>query len=218
MNKVTTINLNGRAYQLEERGYDALHTYLSTAAAKLHGNPDKDEIMADFEQAIADKFDKKLSASKNVVLEREVHKIITEMGPVDAAEGTTTGSSGGSGSQGANTSGSDTSWTAGAPKRLYRLAEGRWIMGVCTGLAAYFNIDLILTRIIFVLLLIITHGFMTLVYIVLALVVPVAKTDEERAMAHGWTTRPPLKAHDIIEQAKAKYAEMKKMHEENKQK
>ena len=55
MNKVVTINLNGRAYQLEEAGYDHLRTYLAHAAKQLADDPDKDEIMADFEQAIADK-------------------------------------------------------------------------------------------------------------------------------------------------------------------
>ena len=54
MNKVITINLNGRAYQLEERGYELLREYLEKADAKLHDNPDKDELMSDFEQAIAD--------------------------------------------------------------------------------------------------------------------------------------------------------------------
>ena len=54
MNKVITINLNGVAYQLEEGGYDALRAYLDHAARRLEGNPDKDEIMTDIEQAIAE--------------------------------------------------------------------------------------------------------------------------------------------------------------------
>ena len=54
MNKVTTINLNGKAYQVEEAGYELLRKYLDQAGVKLEGNPDKTEIMGDFEQAIAD--------------------------------------------------------------------------------------------------------------------------------------------------------------------
>ena len=53
MNKVITINLHGNAYQLEEAGYDSLRAYLDDAARQLEGNPDKDEIIADIEQAIA---------------------------------------------------------------------------------------------------------------------------------------------------------------------
>src|SRR5665213_1581629 len=147
MNKVTTINLNGRAYQLEEGGEAVLRKYLETAAAKLAGNPDKDEIMADFEQAIADKFDQKLNGHKNVVSEKEIEEIIAAMGPVEGEE---TEAAGSSGTHSASSSdgfykgtypseGFGTSGATGAPKHLYRLAEGRWLAGACTGLSAYFN-------------------------------------------------------------------------------
>jgi len=82
MNKVITINLNGNAFPLEENGYEALRSYLDTAARRLDGNPDKDEIIADIEQAIADKFRAVLGAYKTVVVTKEVERIIAEMGPV----------------------------------------------------------------------------------------------------------------------------------------
>ncbi len=55
MNKVTTVNLNGRAYQVEEQAYEALRAYLDEAARLLADDPDCKEIMADLEQAIGDK-------------------------------------------------------------------------------------------------------------------------------------------------------------------
>src|SRR6218665_4104289 len=87
MNKVITINLKGVAYQLEEGGYDALRAYLDLAARRLEGNPDKDEIIADIEQAIADKFRALLGAYKTVVNAKEVTGVLTEMGPVEDASG-----------------------------------------------------------------------------------------------------------------------------------
>lgn len=220
MNRVTTINLNGRAYQLEEGGENVLRKYLETAAAKLAGNPDKDEIMADFEQAIADKFDQKLNGHKNVVSEKEIEEIIAAMGPVEgeAAAGADGGASENStGSAAAGSfAGSGSSGNPGAPKRLFRIPQGEWIMGVCTGLAAYFNIDLALVRILFVLITALSHGVGVIAYIILAIVMPPAKTEEEFWRAHGWTTRPPFNAHDFIEQAKMKYADLQKMHEEHK--
>ncbi|HUL53136.1 MAG TPA: hypothetical protein VLT83_06975, partial [Opitutaceae bacterium] len=81
MNKVITINLHGSAFQLEEAGYEALRTYLDGAARNLEGNPDRDEIIADIEQAIADKCRAVLGAYKNVVVAPEVSQIIAEMGP-----------------------------------------------------------------------------------------------------------------------------------------
>ena len=55
MRKVTTINLNNNAYQIDEDGYEALRAYLDTAARALANNPDREEILSDLEQAIADK-------------------------------------------------------------------------------------------------------------------------------------------------------------------
>jgi len=56
-------------------------------------------------------------------------------------------------------------------KRLYRSRSDRMISGVCGGLARYFDMDPVIIRIIFVLLLF-AHGLGILAYIVLAIVVP----------------------------------------------
>jgi hypothetical protein len=55
MKKVITINLNGNAYQIDESGYAALVAYLEGAERQLEDNPDRAEIVADLEQAIAEK-------------------------------------------------------------------------------------------------------------------------------------------------------------------
>jgi phage shock protein PspC (stress-responsive transcriptional regulator) len=195
MNKVITINLNGRAYQLEESGYEALRKYLDQASAKLHDNPDKDEIMADFEQAIADKCDECLQGHKNVVGKDEIESIIQKMGPVE--NGTE------------KNAGAPTAGTHGNFKRLYQIREGAWISGVCTGLAAYFNLDVSWVRVAFIALLALTHGFGFVLYVILMIVVPVARTDEEKERARG---AMPFNAHDFIEQAKEQYAEFQKAH------
>ena len=85
MNKVIAINLNGNAYQVEEAGYDALRAYLENASGQLASNPDKDEILADIEQSIADKFRALMGPHKTVLLEREVQSVIASMGPVEAS-------------------------------------------------------------------------------------------------------------------------------------
>ena len=54
MRPVITISLNGNSYQLEQEGYEALRAYLATAEARLADNPDKAEILADLEQALAE--------------------------------------------------------------------------------------------------------------------------------------------------------------------
>src|SRR6266849_5319122 len=153
MQKVVSINLNGNAYQIEESGYNALVAYLEAAQRQLRDNPDRAEILADLEQALAEKCQRYLSAHKTVVSAAEVDTIIKEMGPVDGAAdtggGATAGPSGAAGGAGA---------TRGAPRRLYRIADGAMIAGVCNGLGAYLHIDPTILRLIFVGLLFLTGG------------------------------------------------------------
>jgi len=163
MNKVVTINLHGNAYQLEEAGYDALRAYLEDAARKLEGNPDKDEILGDIEQAIADKCQARLNGFRNVVSSQDITAILSEMGSVEGAE---TASTAGAKPSDTPAGGSSTgpSGTPRTPHRLFRLQEGAMIRGVCNGLAAYFGIDVTLVRLIFVVLSLASVGTFTQMY------------------------------------------------------
>jgi len=215
MNKVTTVNLNGNAYQLEESGYDALRDYLDHAARQLDGNPDRDEIITDIEQAVAEKFRAALGAFKTVVSAREVEKIIQEMGPVqDATAGNGEAGATGSGPHDATTPGGGPGAAAaatgpGTAKRLYKINEGAMISGVCNGLAAYFHVDVTIVRVLFTLLTFI-WGAGLLVYFLMAFIVPTASTPGEKAAAQGG----PATAQEFIHRAKAGYYEgMKTFHD-----
>lgn len=204
MNKVITINLGGVAFQLEEGGYDALRAYLDHAAARLQGNPDRDEIISDIEQSIGEKFRGRLNSYKTVILGKEVQEVLAEMGPIEDD------SAAGAADSGAASAAKDAGSTpppssaAGAtsytPKRLYRLREGEMIAGVCNGIGAYFNIDPTLVRLAFVLLTLI-WGTGVLVYVIMAIVVPVADTAEEKAAASG----APFTAKEFVRRARAGY-------------
>lgn len=198
MQKVISINLNGHAYQIEESGYDAIRDYLATAARELDANPDRAEIMADLEQAIADKCRRFLGPHKSVVTAAEVDQIVAEMGPIDATPGERSQPHGGpEGKDGKHDAGS-----GAASKRLFRIPDGAMIAGVCTGLAAYTSIDVLVVRLIFVLLTVFS-GAGIIVYAVLMFVVPQAQTPEQQAAAGGM----PFNAQDVVDRAKQQYAE-----------
>ena len=194
MQKVITINLNGNAYQLDEPAFEMLRAYLDRAELRLKDNPDRAEIVADFEQAIADKCGKFLGPQKTVVIAAEMEQILNEMGPVEGAddkdEARTDKKEGGMGDQ--------AHAGAAATKRLYRIRDGSMFSGVCTGFAAYFDIDVSIVRIIFLALLFVTKGAAILAYFALSFVIPEAATQEERAAAHG----APFNAQELIDQAK----------------
>ena len=56
-------------------------------------------------------------------------------------------------------------------KKLYRVPEGKMLAGVCTGLAAYFQIDVTLIRLIWALV-VLCAGVGLLAYIVCAFIIP----------------------------------------------
>ena len=192
MNKVTTVNLNGRAFQVEEQAYELLRAYLDEAARLLSDDPDFREIMADLEQAIGDKGSRHLGSGRNVLGEAEMRRILEEMGPVETGEGVKGEEPAAAGA-------------ASGPKRLYRIQEGEMIAGVCNGLAAYFNLDPTIVRLVFVVLLVLSTGFFAIAYLVLLFIVPTARTAEERAAARGL----PFNAQELVEQAKRHYAGLK---------
>lgn len=199
MHKVISINLNGNAYQLEDGGFEALRLYLDRAERQLEGNPDRAEIMADLEQAIADKCRKHLGPHKTVVTTAEVEAIIAEMGPVDGAAGEDAESAGTA--PGSDSKTGDTKEPP--PKRLYRVPAGSMIAGVCTGLATYFNVDVTIVRIGFVAAALLTKGAAIIAYVVMMFVVPEASTPEARAAAGD----APFNARDVIERARARSTE-----------
>jgi phage shock protein PspC (stress-responsive transcriptional regulator) len=72
------------------------------------------------------------------------------------------------------------------------------IAGVCQGLGAYLGFDANIIRIAFVVLTFITSGFWILIYLAMAMFLPVAKSDAELSEAYG----KPVTAQDIVDRVK----------------
>jgi phage shock protein PspC (stress-responsive transcriptional regulator) len=193
MQKVVTINLNGNAYQLDESAFVALRAYLDQAEARLKDNPDRLEILADLEQAIAEKCARFLGPNKTVVSAAEMDQVVKEMGPVEGPEAAPSASSGP-----AADAGQPRTERAG-PRRLFRIREGAKFMGVCNGIAAYLHVDAVIVRIVFIALVFVTLGWALLGYWVLSLVIPEAQTADDRAAARG---EAPFNAQDFVDQAR----------------
>lgn len=188
MNKVISINLGGKSYQVEELGYEALSAYLEEAGRHLAENPDKAEIMADLERAIADKCARHVSAHKDVVTTAEVERILVEMGPVSGEEHAHAG---------AQSEKSD----GGSHKKLFLIREGAVLGGVSTGIAAYLGVDVTLVRVVFVALTVLTGGGFIFAYIAAMILIPYADTSEQKAAARGL----PFNAQELVNRARKSY-------------
>jgi phage shock protein PspC (stress-responsive transcriptional regulator) len=209
MRKVTTINLNNNACQIDEDGYEALRAYLDRAQRALANNPDRDEIISDLEQAIADKCRLALGPHKTVVSVAEIERILSEMGPVAGGEDDPSAST----TRSAGTEGAtrDSAQRPAGYRFLYRLREGQTVAGICQGLAAFAGVDVTLVRVAVVLLTIFTGffpGFFT--YLVMWFLIPVATTPEEITAAYG----QPFRAQEVVDRVKKKHSEWRSRHRE----
>lgn len=205
MQRVTSVNLNGNAYQVEEGAYDALVAYLNRARTLLDKNPDRAEIIADLEQAIADRCSRCLGPHKTVITAADMEQVLNEMGPVEPAADVAGDASAGAASSAAAEPTARTGSEREPHKRLYLLPEGAVIAGVCNGLGAFLGIDVNIVRVGFIVLTVLTKGAWALVYAALALLLPKATTAEEEAAAHG----APFSAQQLIDRAKANSADLR---------
>ena len=203
MNTVIIVNLNGIAFHLEEPGLQTLRAYLDSAQLQLAANPDRAEIMVDLEQAIADKCSQFLGPHKNVLTAAEIDEVVRQMGPVQSESAGDTPSATPGATQPAGTAQNASSGPS--VRRLYQIREGAMISGVCTGIAAYLDVDVTVVRILFALFAVLTYGLGVVVYIGMMLVIPFANTSEEHAAAIG----APFNAQQVIDRAKKHYAEFK---------
>jgi len=163
MHRVVVVDLEGQAhpFRMHEDAYDALGRYLDEARSRLTGDPDQAEVMADLERSIGTKLADRIGPDDRVLAREDVDAVLAVVGPVG--------------------SGDPSPVAAGAARpnrrrRLYRIREGQWFAGVCTGLAAYTEIGVDWIRTIFLLLGVVSAGTFLLVYLVMAFVLPVVPT------------------------------------------
>ncbi len=64
-------------------------------------------------------------------------------------------------------------------KRLYRVNEDKILMGVCTGLSEYTDIDVSIIRIVF--LLAVISGFPLIIYLIMGLILPIKEIEIRKA-------------------------------------
>ena len=179
MKKTFTINISGTIFHIEEDAYEVLQKYLVNLKNHFGAGEEGKEIIADIEARIAEIFSEKSDEKKVITLDM-VNEVVAMMGtPEDFLE---------------EEADEEEVHPSGEPKRkrrLYRDPDRRVLGGVCGGLGAYFNMDPIILRIIFVVLFFVTAPLFffipaaMLIYIILWIAVPKAITTAQRLEMRG---------------------------------
>lgn len=174
MNKTVTANIAGFIFNVEEQAYTILSEYLENIRSKFGDEQEREEIMRDIELRIAELFQNKIDLSKEVINLSDVEEVIALMGtPEDYA----------SAEEEYENAGDTPKTRTTNKKKLFRDPDNAMLFGVCSGLAAYIGIDVLLVRIVFVILGFGGTGIIG--YIILLFVIPEAKTTADKLRMRG---------------------------------
>ena len=169
MKKNFSVNISGMLFQIDEDAYEKLNRYLDRLQLHFADTEGKDEIIADIEQRISEMLVDRLGDQNRIVTLGLIEEVIRVLGePADIDD------------------------TIPEPepsgrkyrKRLFRDPEEKILGGVAGGMGAYFNVDPLWFRIAFILLTFF-GGSGIIVYLILWLIVPEARTTAERLEMRG---------------------------------
>jgi phage shock protein PspC (stress-responsive transcriptional regulator) len=191
--KITvSINLGGYSFNIDEDAYSELKRYLKNLELHFAGEESSAEILSDIEARMAELFRTKITGYKQVINMNDVQQVISVLGtPEDISE------------NGAPSAGEKFS-TPGY-HRMYRDPDHRIIGGVCAGMGAYWDMEPWIIRVIFIVLAMM-GGLGILVYLILYIVLPEAKTTTQKIEMKG----APVNIHNITESVKKEFDNVRK--------
>ena len=195
MKKTSIFNLGGNACYIDDDAAEVLRNYLDELRRHFGDNPSTDEVMNDIEMRLWEIFNEHKRYGMQVVSMREVEEAMAILGKVDdfgTIEGNTTENenkateASAQPDEPANGSGSqEYSEKDFIRKRLFRNPDDKVIGGVASGLAAYLDIQSVWARILFVLFFLFSGGIVLIIYLVLWIVIPQARTTAQRLEMQG---------------------------------
>lgn len=190
--KITvSINLGGYSFNIDEDAYAELKRYLKNLQLHFAGEESSAEILSDIETRMAELFRSKLNNYKQVVTIEDVYQVIKVLGtPEDISddERRTTRDK----------------FSSPGYHRMYRDTDHRAIGGVCSGIASYWDMEIWIVRLVFLILAFMGIGI--LIYLILYIVLPEAKTTAEKIEMKG----NPVNIHNIKDSVKKEFETVRK--------
>ncbi len=181
MKKIININLSGRVIPIEDSAYEKLQGYIESLRRYFANEEGRDEIINDIESRISELLHEKIRKGAESVTDADIEEIISSMGRVEDFEEVTADTTESS-QQNAKEdkkedarANSQQNFSFGTHKsrgRLYRDTSDKFIGGVCSGIAAYMNVDPAIVRILFAIITFGGFGLGFVAYIALWAILP----------------------------------------------
>jgi phage shock protein PspC (stress-responsive transcriptional regulator) len=192
MKLTVSINLGGYPFNVDEDAYSELKGYLKSLERHFAAEESCSEIISDIEARISEIFRTKITTYKQVITIEDVLQAISVMGtPEDFSED--------------DKKTTKEKFSSPSYHRMYRDPDNRIIGGVCAGLGAYWGIDPLIFRVIFVAL-VLAGGLGGLIYLILYIALPAARTTAQKIEMHG----EPVNIHNIKESVKEEFNAVRK--------
>ncbi|MBO6051894.1 MAG: PspC domain-containing protein [Bacteroidales bacterium] len=199
MKRTSTISLGGMNFNIDDDAYEMLNQYF-IEISKRFPEDEKEEILRDIESRMAELFTFKMK-DRNVINADDVNEVIDVIGHPDQFDDES-GNSSEMNSSKENHAEEKRNFTGRSRKeyrKLYRNGTDKIIGGVASGLAAYFDLDPVVVRILFVVLAFASLGWGILIYLIFLIAMPEAITKAELLEMQG--IEPSLENIDNFTQA-----------------
>jgi len=196
MKKTLSINLSGMVFNIDDDAYRELQVYLSQIESHFADAEESKEILADIEARIAELFKERINDAKQVIVIKDVEEVIEILGRAEEI-----GESGDSSRESKKERFGPSGY-----RRIYRDPDNRVLGGVCSGMGAYFRIDPIIVRIIFIIGALIGIGTGLIIYLILWIAIPEAKTTAQKLEMKG----EPVNISNIGKSVKEEFNRVRK--------
>lgn len=176
MKRTVSGTIGHRGFQVEEDAWQELTSYLDSLQRIYSQERDREEIIRDIEDRLGEHLWEWRGAQGQVITIADVQRVIGLVGaPQDL---------------GNENRGTFSSRAYNATRRkLFRDPDNRVIGGVCSGLAYYFNADVVVVRIVAAVLLILAFASFW-IYIIMWIITPKAITRTQKLEMRGIPVTP----------------------------
>lgn len=194
MNKTISINLGGLVFHIDEEAYEVLNSYIIAVEKQFENDSDKEDIISDIELRLAELFSERIDRHHDLITIEIVNQVIEIMGEPDEFADEEAGSGG-----------QETNYRQTTSKRMYRDPDNRVLGGVCSGIGAYFHMDPLVFRILFI---VFSLAFFSgiVIYLLLWIVIPEARTTAQKLEMRG----EPITIENIKKAVKDEFENVKR--------
>lgn len=178
MKKTINVAIGGCSFTIDEDAYNTLNDYLERFRSALDDSTTSTDVIEELEVRIADLLKGRLGG-REVVDNTMTLAVIGQLG---YPQGYSTDRS--SSARTSPDEQSDNTWNDRPARKLFRDPDNKKLAGVCSGLALFLGVDVVLIRVIFLVAFICGSAGLW-IYLVIWIAAPEAKTAAEKCELRG---------------------------------